>query len=835
MSEVHEPRGHRRRRLLLAARALLFLALASLGSLVVLGWLRSDLEAPDATYLLRDRHGAFLGEASPDPERGYGFWPVDEIPPRVAAATLVVEDRRFHRHPGVDPVAIVRALTQNVSSAERVSGASTLAMQVARLQRPGPRTYPRKALEAVTALFLTARHGRDAVLRHYLRLVPYGHQIHGIAYGARRYLDKPVADLSWAEVAFLTALPQAPSRMSPFDPRGRARAVRRGLQILDLLRDEGHLDEEQWRLATRQIHRLRIPPRAQRPEEALHAVLRLEDDLVSGRLATSGPIVDTNLDLGLQGEVQFRLARRLASWRGRGAGNGALLVLERTGSSPASGRQGVAWRVRAAAGSAAWGDADHAGSIDYLRVPRSSGSTLKPFFFARALDRGRLDAVTVLDDLGRGAGGIVNSDGRFLGPLLPRFALGNSRNVPAANLLDQLGLGAGWSLLTELGLHDGSEPPERYGLGLTLGSLAVTLEDLATAYTALAGDGRVHQALWLTESPGGRPRRVISEDAARQVALFLSDPQARLPSFPRMGHLEYPYAVAVKTGTSSRRRDAWTVAWSSRYLVAAWVGHPDHRPMEGLTGYSSAARLVRDVMDLLHPELERGLSDAGFPPPRGHEAVKVCTFSGRRAGPACPRSTAEWLTPGRGASLGDCPVHRHVAVDRETGLLADHRTARDRLEIRSVADLPPRYLAWALDAGLALPPPSASARVVASHGADPASHLGRAFLPTALSAAPARAPTVRIVSPADDLHLLVDPESPPSLSTLELKAEVDAGAGEGALRGPVELLWFVDGEPFELATHPESVRWPLRPGDHTIRVEVPSVGLRSGAVRVRVE
>ena len=797
--------------------------------LLALAWNRSDLNSPDPTYLLRDRHAAFLGEASADPERGFGFWTLDEIPPRVAAATVAVEDRRFRHHPGVDPVAIARAVAQNVSNAERISGASTLAMQVARLQNPGRRTYPRKALEAVTALFLTVRHGRDEILRHYLRLVPYGHQIHGIGYAARRYLDKPVADLSWAEVAFLAAIPQAPSRMSPFDPRGRARAARRGLLILDLLRAEGHLDDEQWSLAVRQIHRLRIPPRARRPEEALHAVLRLERDLTSGRLSAPGPVIETTLDLELQRDVQWLVARKLDTWRRKGAGNAALLVLERV-QSPDDG-----WVVRAAAGSAGWGDDDHAGSIDYLRVPRSSGSTLKPFFFALAMDEGLLEPTTILDDLQRGAGGIVNSDGRFLGPMLPRQALGNSRNVPAADLLDRLGVRNGWSMLADLGLHDGTEPPDRYGLGLTLGSLAVTVEHLASAYTSLAGDGRVHQPRWLAGADAPRPRRVMSEDAARQVALFLSDPQARLPSFPRMGHLEYPYAVAVKTGTSSRRRDAWTVAWSSRYLVAAWVGHPDHRPMQDLTGYTSAAVLVRGAMDLLHPDLERGLADTGLPAPRGAESAKLCALSGRRAGPACDRVTAEWLRPEQAAALGPCRVHRHVAIDRTTGLLADHRTPRESLEVRAVADLPPRYLAWAMDAGLPLPPPSSS--FVAQPG--PASPLATALMASAFGAmdqsVTSKPPRLGIASPVQGLHVLIDPETPASLSTLELRAEVDPGQGHGALPREVELLWIVDGEPFDLVTHPESARWPLRPGEHTIRVEIPSVGLRSGTVTVRVE
>ena len=211
------PRGRRRALLALALPAAAFAAVAVA---------RSGLEAPAPTLLVHDRAGRFLGEL---PERGderLGFWRLDEVPARVAAATIAIEDRRFRSfwHLGVDPLAVGRALVQNLGASRRVSGASTLAMQVARMQRPGARGYLRKLVEAATAVALTLRHGRDGVLAQYLRIVPYGHRIHGIGYAARRYLGKPVEDLSWAEVAFLSALPQAPGRMNPYLPQGRARA-----------------------------------------------------------------------------------------------------------------------------------------------------------------------------------------------------------------------------------------------------------------------------------------------------------------------------------------------------------------------------------------------------------------------------------------------------------------------------------------------------------------------------------------------------------------------------------------------------------------------------------
>src|SRR5262249_46961509 len=155
---------------------------------------------------------------------------------------------RFWKHPGVDPAAIARAIGQNLRHGRRISGASTVAMQLARLQHPESRSYIHKAIEALTAVFLVARYGREAVLVQYLRVVPYGNRTGGISYAARRSLDKPVEDLSWAEIAFLSALPQAPSRMNPFGRKGRQAAVARGKRILRSLRGKRVLTAEEYEL-----------------------------------------------------------------------------------------------------------------------------------------------------------------------------------------------------------------------------------------------------------------------------------------------------------------------------------------------------------------------------------------------------------------------------------------------------------------------------------------------------------------------------------------------------------------------------------------------------------
>src|SRR5436190_7130751 len=262
-----------RRNLRRIARACALAMIVSLVLLACVATWRARLVEPEPSLLLRDARGRFLAVTGESGAGELGWWPVDDIPPRVAAAALAAEDRRFASHPGVDPLALARAMRQAVEAGHVVSGASTIAMQVARLQDPGARSLPRKMLEAATAIALTARHGRDGVLAQYLRLAPYGNRARGIGFAARRYFDKPVDDLSWAETVFLTAIPQSPSRMNPWTEAGRRAAIERGRGILDELAREGVVTPQEHALATRQLVAIRIPAPRRRPESAIHAIL----------------------------------------------------------------------------------------------------------------------------------------------------------------------------------------------------------------------------------------------------------------------------------------------------------------------------------------------------------------------------------------------------------------------------------------------------------------------------------------------------------------------------------------------------------------------------------
>jgi len=597
----------------------------------------AELIAPPASRIVYDRNGAFItqiGDAKTDPKGlkriDYGFWPLAKIPERVAIATLALEDRRFYHHSGLDPRAIFRALWNNLTYGRRLEGASTIAMQVARMQAPGPRSLSRKIREAATGLTLIARHGHDMVLAHYLRLAPYGLGSHGIAHAARFYFDRPVEDLSWAQVVLLVAIPQSPGRMNIARESGLQLAVRRASFAIARLEKDGALDAAQAQLARRELAAMR-PFEGRRRPEALHLAMRYERLAREGRIQPASPYdprIHATIDLSIEQKTAELAQQYLNFFRAAGARQVAIMVAERGVNT-----------IIADIGSAHYSD-PHAGAFDFTRVMRSPGSTLKPFIYALALERGALKSTDLLDDIPEGTSGVANADGLYLGPMTPRQALANSRNVPATNLLRRVGLEANFNFLHEVGLHNLDAPPEKFGVSMAIGALPTRLEDLMRAYAALADDGIMRDLTFAREQKPASPRRVMSTDTARLVTSFLADPQGRLPSFPRYGALEYPFAVAVKTGTSQNYRDAWTLAFSQRYVVGVWFGRADAGGMRGLAGANSAARLAHALLTHLHGALPGEITPETFPAPAGRVAIDLCRVD---AGPTCAQTLREWV------------------------------------------------------------------------------------------------------------------------------------------------------------------------------------------------
>ncbi|NKC13865.1 MAG: glycosyl transferase [Gammaproteobacteria bacterium] len=747
---------------------------AALAVAVYLAWIafqEANLHAPRPGQLLLDAVAEPLAHfPSPDDgggpdSAGYGYWPVTQSRRRIERATLALEDRRFYAHPGVDLAAMGRALAQNLRAGKRVSGASTIAMQIARIQRGGERTYWRKLEEAAIAVGLTLRYDRAAILAHYLRIVPYGNRLHGIANAARIYLRKPVKDLSWAEIAFLSAIPQAPSLSNPYRADGRERARARGRRLLNRLRQEGVLQADEYASALRHLAELKVMPKVVRPTQAMHWIVAAGRRLAGADAAPH--VVRSTVDQRLQKDVSELLAEHLDQWRASGADNAAAVVIRLDDAAV------LAW-----VGSGGYETGAGSGAIDFVRVRRSPGSTLKPFIYALALERGALKPDSVLADM-PGAGGVVNADRGYLGLLLPRQALANSRNLPAVRVLRKVGLDTAYWMLHRLGIHDARKRAQHYGLGLAIGALPTTLERLATAYAALAAGGLIRPLRWF-EHETFSGWRVMAQASARLVTLFLADAQARLPSFQRMGNTDAGDGIALKTGTSQGFRDAWTVAWTPAHLAAVWVGRADARAMHHLGGAQSAAAAAVAILKAVEGSHGAAPMRPRFAPPSGYRQAVLCAQSGTAAHGGCPRRVLEWL-----AGTPRQPVLRPVAIDVRTARAATPATPAEFLAVR------PRAV------------------ITGAAGVS-----GEAGVP-------------RIQSPPDGLRLVRLPGVPAARQTIALRAHV---AGP-----PRPVVWHIGGKPWRQAMSNETLRWPLRPGEHRVSLWVSGARAPAHSVRVQVD
>jgi len=556
---------------------------ALLGVQVVLFTL-SALFPPDMTRARQsspvalDRRGAWLRALPVEDGRWRIRADLERTDRTFQQRLIAVEDARFRRHLGVDPLAVVRAVGSAVVHGRATSGASTLTMQTARLLEPRPRNLGSKLVEMVRAVQLESRLTKDEILALYLTLAPYGGNLEGVRAASLAYFGHEPTSLTDGEQALLIALPQSPEARRPDRRPEAARLARR--TVLDKLVRTGTLTEA----AALEAESEALPPRAAFPGLAWHA---------AGELARAAPVgqasVVTTLDAGLQARLE-PMAAAVAAAQGADA-TAAILVVEIRGRA-----------VRAAVGSAG---RDRAGGwVDMTRALRSPGSALKPFIYAMAMDDGLVAADTQLTDSATRFADYQpeNFDRVFHDKVTVREALSHSLNVPAVATLERLGPEAFAGRIEAAGAHLARPKAQLKGAGLALalGGEGITLRDLALLYAAL-GDGGIAKPLAWTEADAAvRQRsagtRLVRPEAATQVLNILREapaPRGRVPSALTLGGP----AMAFKTGTSYGFRDAVAAGVVGGYAIIVWTGRADGGARGGLTGRDAALPLLFDVAD----------------------------------------------------------------------------------------------------------------------------------------------------------------------------------------------------------------------------------------------
>jgi penicillin-binding protein 1C len=722
--------------------------------------------------VLEDRNGLPLRAARAADGTRARWVPYDRIDPDLINAFVAVEDRRFWEHPGVDPLALARAVRSNLRARRVVSGASTITMQLARLLRPADRDWGGKLTQALWALRIERHLDKQRILEQYLNRVQLGQATAGVAAASALYFGAAPGELGVGQAALLAGIAHAPSRDNPFASPPRARA-RRAL-ALERMRRLGHVMREE-------VARARDEPLA----GGTRAAPFLAPHFSARALAWSGGTasrVRTSLDLPLQEALEGEVRHTVDVLRGRGVEHAAAVVLDNESGEV------LAW-----VGSPDFWAPD-GGQTDMVDSPRQPGSALKPFLYALAFDRG-YTAASVLPDVPKsyatatGAYRPRNYDRRFRGPVRAREALASSYNVPAVELADRLGAGALLHTLRLAGFASLRRGAEHYGLGLALGNGDVTLIELANGYRALANGGAWRPWTWRASPAGARTvapgdeRRVVSPRASALVLDILRDPAARIPGFGADTPFDFPFPVAVKTGTSRHFTDNWAVGATRRFTVAVWAGNFGGRPMEGVSGITGAGPLLHRAVLAVARRLEPGALPT--PAELGAIPVPVCRLSGLRATASCA-SLGEWFAPGTEPSRAD------------------------DWEVAGRVTLPDEYAEWAR-VGLRTAPSDAPVGGLAAQ-------LATATRPAPVPNAPApaaRAARFRIVSPLDGDRYAVPPGVVGRFSTISLRA-----AGPGAER----VRWSVDGAPHD------GERWPLQPGGHVVR----AVSARGDSVEVRI-
>ncbi len=577
------------------------------------------------------------------------FPPCDTVPERFATALVQFEDRHFRWHPGVNPVAMGRALVQNLRSGHVVSGGSTITMQVIRLSRQKERTVKQKLIESILATRLELRYSKRRILALYASHAPFGGNVVGLEAAAWRYFGRPASELSWAEAATLAVLPNAPATLHL--SRGREELLQKRNRLLKRLLEHGDIGADTYEAA------LEEPlPQAPLPLPAF-APHYVEN-------CPKGVRTRTSLRIGLQKAVTAAVDRQSDDLAREGVSDLAAVVMDnRTGEVVAYVGNASPYRERPGV------------QVDIASSPRSTGSILKPFLYEAALEEGLILPRTLLPDIPVNLGGFApqNFDRQFYGAVPANEALARSLNVPAVFLLRQYGVPKFYSLLQARGLTTLTRSPETYGLSLILGGAEGRLDEITAAYSALAASvitGSEQPVMAGTDRPSLATWYTL--DALKEV---------NRPDELDWRLIRSVRKAAWKTGTSYGFRDAWAVGMTPEYTIGVWAGNAEGQGVPGLTGARTAGPVMFDILNLLPA------NDAWFEMPDqvGHDGkgqvrddgkgqvrddgkgvmagsdrpsawAQVCMSSGMLATPDCP--AGEMLIPAAGLQSEACLYHK---------------------------------------------------------------------------------------------------------------------------------------------------------------------------------
>lgn len=558
-------------------------------------WLPDPLFDSSYSTVLLDRNDQLLG-ARLAADGQWRFPGNDlEVPETFAQAIIHFEDKRFYKHTGVDMLAMLRAVKDNIRSKKIVSGGSTLTMQTMRLARNADdRSILQKVIEMLWAWRAEIRYSKEEILRLYAAHAPFGGNVVGLDAASWRYYHKTPEQLSWGEAATLAVLPNAPGLIHP--GRNRNVLLEKRNKLIRILEEHNVIDADEASLALEEP----LPDQPYPLPDIAPHVLAHE--------MKSGKTLHSNIDIELQQRLSDLLQRHADILSLNGVNNAALLVMETNSGA-----------VRAYLGNASHAARAHHNDVDIIKSERSSGSILKPFLYCAALEDGLITPSGILEDIPTYIRGYqpLNFSQQYMGMVPADHSLAMSLNVPMVRLLQKYGILAFKEKLQLTGITTLHYSPDHYGLPLVLGGAEVKLWDICGAYASMGrvlsnmyknnkqyNASDIHApVLWksdeedsnvtLTDEPVVWNAGAVWQTLEAMSTLRRPDQEGQWETF------HSSRKIAWKTGTSFGYRDAWAVGLTPKYTIGVWVGNADGEGRPGVIGLHAAAPILFDVVRML--------------------------------------------------------------------------------------------------------------------------------------------------------------------------------------------------------------------------------------------
>ena len=568
--------------------------------------------------IVKDNNGEVINAFLTKDEKWRMKTELDEISPLLQKTIIAKEDKYFYYHPGVNPVAVIKAAFRNLIRMKRVSGASTITMQVARALNPKKRNIGNKIIEILRAFQLEWKYSKKEILQLYLNLIPYGGNIEGVKSASLLYFKKNPDHLSLAEITALSIIPNRPSSL-----------------VIGKNNDKIIQERNRWLkkfAADKVFTKKEIEDALAEPLDADRGTVPHYAQHLSYKLKKRGGyIFNTNIVLNTQLKTEKLVEDYIRSKRLQNIKNAAVVIIDNK-----------THKVITYVGSADFNDTTDAGQVNGAAGIRQPGSTLKPMLYALCMDEGLMTPKRILTDVAVNYQGYApeNYDQKFSGHVTVEYALEHSLNIPAVKSLHQLGKDQLLNLLINSGFKQIQKDRKKLGLSLILGGCGTTLEELTGLYAAFANNGVYIPPSYEKEDTVFKKTVLLSPEANFMVTEILS--KVNRPDFPlNWQATERMPKIAWKTGTSYGRRDAWSIGYNKNFTVGVWVGNFSGIGVPDLSGSNTATPLLFKIFNTIDYDSD----EEWFSQPKGVESRIVCSETGLMPSDHCTHLVMDYFIP----------------------------------------------------------------------------------------------------------------------------------------------------------------------------------------------